>query len=143
MSKNILIIDILKGARKKNSIALLKKERPGTALKMRSDIYCLYLNYYCTHQSGFPGGGNNPIHGPRNISKGTCSCGRTYKDIKKGDIIVFKKPGYKDIIIHRVYSIENDLIKTKGITGISIHGLYEKKMYPEKLSCSSGNLQPD
>jgi len=39
------------------------------------------------------------------------------KDIKKGDIIVFKKPGYKDIIIHRVYSIENDLIKTKGDNG--------------------------
>jgi len=39
------------------------------------------------------------------------------KDVKKGDIIVFKKPGYKDIIIHRVYSIEKDLIKTKGDNG--------------------------
>ena len=39
------------------------------------------------------------------------------KDVKKGDIIVFKKPGYKDIIIHRVYSIENDKIKTKGDNG--------------------------
>ncbi|HYN44787.1 MAG TPA: signal peptidase I [Candidatus Limnocylindrales bacterium] len=39
------------------------------------------------------------------------------KDIKKGDIIVFKKPGYKETIIHRVYSIENDLIKTKGDNG--------------------------
>lgn len=36
------------------------------------------------------------------------------KDIKKGEIIVFKKPGYQEIVIHRVFSIEDGIIKTKG-----------------------------
>ena len=36
------------------------------------------------------------------------------KDIKKGDIIVFKKPGYQEIVIHRVFSVEDSAIRTKG-----------------------------
>lgn len=36
------------------------------------------------------------------------------KDIKKGDIIAFKKPGYQEIVIHRVFSVEDSSIRTKG-----------------------------
>lgn len=36
------------------------------------------------------------------------------KDIKAGDIIVFKKPGYEEIVIHRVFSVEDGAIRTKG-----------------------------
>lgn len=36
------------------------------------------------------------------------------KDVKAGDIIVFKKPGYEETVIHRVFSVEDGAIRTKG-----------------------------